>query len=456
MTHPKQFLCLHGQHTLFQDAVSRLRSLQLKKLDLHPTLIITNDTHRFLVLDQLRELHLDIDAKILLEPEGRNTAPALTLAALEVNTHHPESILVVTPSDHAIQNFSAFESSMQYAITEASLGSIVTLGIKPKGPDTGYGYIRFDSDTTHIHDVKAFQEKPDRKTAKAYIQSGDYLWNAGIFIVKASVWLDAMHRCRPDILEATALAFKSKTIDGSFIRPDETLFKKIPSDSIDYAVMEKAKAKGLNVKVVMLDAGWDDLGDWDRVSQINLKDDQHNVTRGDTHQLDSEHNLILSHHRLVTTVGVNNLMIIETPDAILVADRGKSEAVKTLVSQLTEKSRHEIHSPRKVYRPWGWFDTMEEGINFKVKRIQVKPGASLSLQRHQHRSEHWVVIKGEATITCEDKTFTLKVNESTFIPQGQKHRLANFKEDPLEIIEVQSGTYVGEDDIERFEDHYGR
>ena len=456
MTHPKQFLSLHGPDTLFQEAVGRLNLLQSKDSELKPAVIVTNEAHRFLVLDQLREIDLKIDAKILLEPEGRNTAPALTLAALEAIESDPETILVVTPSDHVIKDTDAFERAMSHAVHEAELGSIVTLGIKPTGPATGFGYIQFEMNESHALKVRAFREKPDLTTADAYVEAGDYLWNAGMFIVKASVWLEAIHRCRPDILDATQLAFSSRVVDGAFVRCDANHFKKIPKESIDYAVMEKATDQGFNVKVVMLDAGWDDLGGWDRVGQVNVKDASHNVTRGDTHEVDSQHNLIMSQHRLVTTVGVSNLIIIETADAILVADRSKAESVKTLVQELTKQSRVEVDVHQKMHRPWGWFDTIEEGKNFKVKRIQVKPQASLSLQKHQHRSEHWVVIKGEATITCEGKTSTLKVNESTFIPQGKLHRLSNFTDETLEIIEVQSGSYVGEDDIERVSDTYGR
>jgi mannose-1-phosphate guanylyltransferase/mannose-6-phosphate isomerase len=458
ITHPKQFLSLYGHETLFQQAVNRLESLSSKDMVCHTSLIVTNDVHRFLVLDQLRELTLNVEAKILLEPEGRNTAPALTLAALEAVESDENTILVVTPSDHVIEDFEAFQNAMIYAIREAHLGAIVTLGIKPHSPDTGYGYIRYRKEgVSHVFDVTTFQEKPDLATAESYVKAGDYLWNAGMFIVKARVWLEAMHRCRPDILVATQLAFHNKKIDGLFVRPDPVFFKKIPSESIDYAVMEPATSKGFQVKVAELNAGWDDLGGWNRVRDVNLKNQGTNVTRGDIHEIDSHHNLILSHHRLVTTVGVNNLIIIETPDAILVADQSKAESVKTLVQALTQKARTEVQSPRKVYRPWGWFDTMEEGLRFKVKRISVKPGASLSLQRHHHRSEHWVVIEGEATITSNDKTFTLRVNESTYIPQGQLHRLSNASQDkPLEIIEVQSGSYVGEDDIERINDEYGR
>lgn len=458
ITHPKQFLSLYGHETLFQQAVNRLESLRSKEIQCHSSLIVTNDVHRFLVLDQLRELNLDIDAKILLEPEGRNTAPALTLAALEAVAEDEHTILVVTPSDHVIEDFEAFQHAMLHAIHEAHLGSIVTLGIKPHSPDTGYGYICYmKNDTSHVFDVKSFQEKPDLKTAEAYLNEGDYLWNAGMFIVKAQVWLEAIHRCRPDILAATQLAFHKKTIDGLFVRPDPIHFKHIPSESIDYAVMEDATSKGFPLKVVELNAGWDDLGGWNRVRDVNLKNQGSNVTRGDIHEIDSHHNLILSEHRLVTTVGVNHLIIIETSDAILVADQSRAESVKTLVQELTKKARTEIHTPRKVHRPWGWFDTMEEGSHFKVKRINVKPGASLSLQRHQHRSEHWVVIEGEALIHCDDQALSLKVNQSTYIPQGKLHRLSNPSRDqPLEIIEVQSGSYVGEDDIERVNDDYGR
>ena len=456
MTYPKQFLSLYGSGTLFQQSIIRAQSLKNLDMHQHSTLIVTNEAHRFLVLDQLRELNLKTNSSMLLEPEGKNTAPALTFAALEALQKDPETILVVTPADHIVEDHEAFENAMHQAIQEANLGSIVTLGILPKSADTGYGYIQFEDAECNVLTVKAFKEKPQENIADTYLKDGHYLWNAGIFIMKANIWLEAVKRSRPDILDATTLSFDLKTVDGYFIRPSPEDFKKIPAESIDYAVMESAIEKGFSVKVIKLQAGWDDLGGWDRVFSVNEKDKSHNVIRGDIHTIASDNNLILSNHRLVTTVGVNNLMIIETSDAILVANRAQAELVKTLVNELNLQSRIEVESPRKVHRPWGWYDTIEEGKTFKVKRIQVKPGASLSLQKHEYRSEHWVVIEGEASITSGSKTFKLKKDESTYIPQGTLHRLSNETNQTLEIIEVQSGNYVGEDDIVRIDDVYGR
>jgi mannose-1-phosphate guanylyltransferase / mannose-6-phosphate isomerase len=426
------------------------------------TLIVTNEEHRFLALDQLRELK-DIQATLLLEPSGRNTAPALTLAALCALEQGDDPILLITPADQTIQNQPAFEKAMQSALQIAQTGAIAILGITPSTPETGYGYIKAQVQGAQRSGgmvVERFVEKPDLATATQYLKEGGYYWNGGMFVLKASVWLAALKKFRPDILEATTQAWQGKTSDASgeavFIRPDKTLFNAIPSESIDYAVMEHCPGSRFAIQMVALDAGWNDLGAWDAVWQVGSPDAQGNVTRGDTLLDKTTNSLVYSSTRLVSAVGVDGLVIVETADAVLVADRNNSQEVKAIVSRLEQEGREEKNLHRKVNRPWGWYDSVDEGERFKVKRIQVKPGASLSLQMHHHRAEHWIVVKGIAEVTNGERIFRLKENESTYIPQGEKHRLSNPGTEPLEIIEVQSGSYLGEDDIVRFEDTYGR
>jgi mannose-1-phosphate guanylyltransferase/mannose-6-phosphate isomerase len=454
---PKQFLVLSGKTTLFQQSVERLQSLKNPSITLNDTLIVTNEEHRFLVLDQLREMK-EVKAQLLLEPIGRNTAPALTLAALQATDQGVDPLLVVTPADQTIQDQLAFTRSLHDAIEAASEGLIVVLGIKPTKPDTGFGYIKKDKleNEYHASIVLNFTEKPDQLTAEKYMASGDYFWNSGMFILRASVWLKTIQHFNPDIYEATLKSFNQKTIDGCFIRPDENLFKSIPANSIDYAVIEKCTQSDFEISIVELDAGWNDLGSWEAVWQVGNKDENQNVTYGDTLLEDTKNSLIYADHKLVSTVGVDNLIVIETSDAILIADRKHSQHVKAIVDKLHSQKREEQVLHRKVSRPWGWYDIIDEGENFKVKRIQVNPGASLSLQRHTKRAEHWVVVKGSAEVICGDKTITLSENQSTFIPLGEVHRLSNSGAIPLEIIEVQSGDYLDEDDIERFKDTYGR
>ena len=454
---PKQFLVLSGRTTLFQEAVDRLQHLQSPNTKLNETLIVTNEEHRFLVLDQLRKMK-DVKAQLLLEPVGRNTAPALTLAALQATDNSEDSILVVTPADQTIQDQANFTRSLHQAIEVANSGAIVVLGIKPTKPDTGFGYIKKDTseDERCAFKVLNFTEKPDLATAESYLKSGEYFWNGGMFVLRSSVWLKAIQHFNPDIYEATLKAFNQKTQDAAFIRPDENLFKSIPANSIDYAVIEKCPSSNFEIKMVQLDAGWNDLGSWDAVWQVGNKDKDQNVTYGDTLLENTKNSLIYANHKLVSAIGVDNLVVIETSDAIMIADRNNSQHVKVIVDKLHSQKREERVLHRKVSRPWGWYDSLDEGENFKVKRIQVNPGASLSLQKHAKRAEHWVVVKGVAEVTCNDKKITLKENESTYIPLGHTHRLSNPGKDILEIIEVQSGSYLGEDDIERFDDSYGR
>jgi mannose-1-phosphate guanylyltransferase/mannose-6-phosphate isomerase len=454
---PKQFLVLSGKTTLFQQAVERLQSLKNPSTTLNDTLVVTNEEHRFMVLNQLREMK-DMKAQLLLEPMGRNTAPALTLAALQSIEANEDPILVVMPADQTVQDQANFTKSLNHAIAAADKGSIVVFGIKPTKPDTGFGYIKKDTskDEHHVFKVLNFTEKPDLVTAESYLKSGEYFWNGGMFVLRASVWLKAIQKFDPIIYEATLKAFKQKTNDVLFIRPDENLFKAIPSNSIDYAVIEKCPQSEFKIKMVELNAGWNDLGSWDAVWQVGNKDENQNVTYGDTLLENTKNSLIYADHKLVSVVGLNNIVVIETSDAILVMDRNQSQEVKMVVNKLSIEKREEKNLHRKVSRPWGWFDTLDDEPMFKVKRICVNPGESLSLQKHQHRSEHWVVVKGIAEIKCGEKTMRLQKNESTFISKGEFHQLSNPGKDTLEIVEVQSGTYLGEDDIERIEDKYGR
>ena len=465
-SYPKQFLVLSGgdsNQSLFQLAIERANSIGDDRFNLGKTLVITNEEHRFLALDQLRELK-NITAELLLEPSGRNTAPALTFAALAAIEQGNDPILIVTPADQTIQNNEAFTRALRQSVEIAETGAIAILGITPSAPETGYGYIKVANDAPQSLDngyrVERFVEKPNAATAAQYLATGGYFWNGGMFVLKASVWLASLKEFRPDILAATEKAYQAKTQDDSgdalFIRPDKDAFNVIPSESIDYAVIEKCPGSQFIIKMVELDAGWNDLGAWDAVWQVGSQDEHGNVINGDILLSNSKNSLVHASSRLVSAVGVENLVIVETADAVLVTTRAKSQDVKHLVGQLEQRQREEKHLHRKVARPWGWYDSVDEGERFKVKRIQVKPGASLSLQMHHHRAEHWIVVKGTAEITNGDQVLTLTENQSTYIPQGQTHRLANPGAQPLEIIEVQSGGYLGEDDIVRFEDVYGR
>jgi mannose-1-phosphate guanylyltransferase/mannose-6-phosphate isomerase len=469
---PKQFLCLTGNESLFQQAAQRLANLGQDGIHVAPPLIVSGEDHRFLVTEQLREVGVPFGAA-LLEPVGRNTAPALTLAALAAAENGQDPILVVTPADQTVTHTAAFTAAVQQAIIQAAEGNIVILGVTPDKPETGYGYIRTEANDdgsfkkgvessasesllANVCKVQAFVEKPNLQTAQQYLQEGGYFWNAGMFVLKASVWLKALAQFRPDILQATQAAWASKTQDGSFVRPGKAEFAAIPAESVDYAVMEHCPGSAFPIKMVPLDAGWSDLGAWDAVWNVLPKDSQGNVHVGDVLTHLSSNTLVHATSRLVTLVGVQDLVVVETADAVLVANKQSSQDVKHIVQQLTEHKREEHTLHRKVHRPWGWYDSIDEGGRFKVKRIQVKPKASLSLQKHHHRAEHWIVVTGTAEITSGDKVLTLTENQSTYIPLGEVHRLANPGSIPLEIIEVQSGSYLGEDDIVRFEDTYGR
>ena len=452
---PKQFLCLTGAESLFQQAAKRLMGLGVETIQVDAPLVVTGEDHRFLATEQLREVGISPTAA-LLEPVARNTAPALTLAALAAVENGDDPVLVVTPADQTMADASAFNGAMHEAIRQAAEGAIVILGVTPDRPETGYGHIQAVVAPTPTLVVERFVEKPDEATARQYLAEGGYYWNAGMFVLKASVWLQAIESFRPDIAATTRAAWAQRSTDAAFVRPGAAEFATIPSDSIDYAVMERCPGSRFPIRMVPLDAGWSDLGAWDAVWSVLPKDAQGNAHVGDVLSTDCRNTLVHTTSRLVALVGVQNLVVVETPDAVLVADRSRSQDVKHIVSQLqaTKREEHTLH--RKVHRPWGWYDSIDEGGRFKVKRIQVKPGASLSLQKHHHRAEHWVVVSGTAEITNGSKVLLLTENQSTYIPLGEVHRLANPGTIPLEIIEVQSGSYLGEDDIVRFEDTYGR
>ena len=470
--YPKQFLVLSGNTSLFQQAVARLQGLAAPGQTLLAPLVVGNEEHRFMVLDQMREARIE-PAAVLLEPMGRNTAPAMMLAALQAldaaratHGHDADPVLVVTAADQTITDGAAFTSAMQRAVVQAAEGAIVILGITPDRPETGYGYIRAEpatgaagavgaGGTAPAQTVAQFVEKPDLATAEKYLAAGSYYWNASIFVLRASVWVAALERFRPDIAAASHKAWAARNSDAKFVRPGRDEFAAVPAESIDYAVMEKCPGV-LDIRMQELDAGWNDLGAWEAVWQVAPKDAHGNAAVGDAIVNDSHNTLVHATSRLVTVVGMDDVVVVETADAVLVTSREKSQDVKKIVHQLGAEQRGEQALHRKVHRPWGWYDSIDHGPRHQVKRIMVKPGASLSLQMHHHRAEHWIVVSGTAEVTNGDKVIMLTENQSTYIPLGQTHRLRNPGKVSLEIIEVQSGSYLGEDDIVRFEDTYGR
>lgn len=458
-TYPKQFLTLVGEHSMLQDTALRLRGLPPSVPVAPNPVLVCNADHRFLAASQMNAVGIQ-DAKILLEPAGRNTAPALTLAALQVRADGQDPVLLVMPADHVIPDQQALHASVEQAYQMADAGAMVAFGIVPSHPETGYGYIERGAAADHGgFTISSFAEKPDAITAQQYLDAGTYYWNSGLFVVRASVWLKALEQCRPDILQACTSAMQQAQRDMDFVRPNAEAFADGPSDSIDYAVMERLPAHpemGVPARVVPLKAGWSDLGAWDALWQILEQDNAQNATVGDAIVHNSTGSLLFSTSRLVAGVGLDNVVVIETPDAILVADKRQTQDVKHVVGELKRQGHVLANSHRKVYRPWGWYDSIDSGERFQVKRIVVNPGASLSLQMHHHRAEHWIVVKGTAEVTNGEKVFLLGENESTFIPLGHVHRLRNPGKVPLEIIEVQSGSYLAEDDIVRFEDTYGR
>lgn len=455
--YPKQLLPLFGEDSLLQGTVRRLDGIA--GLEFAPTMVVCNEEYRFVIAEQLRLIGKE--GVIVLEPTGRNTAPALTLASLEAESMADDPILLVMPADHIILDNAAFQLAVRQGASLAAAGMIVTFGITPDCPETGYGYIQTGESLAQstAFALTRFVEKPDRDTAQKYVDAGNYLWNSGLFMVRASVWLSAMENCRPDILAACKLAWQGEQLDGNFVRVGKAEFASCPSDSIDYAVMERIAAGQANLPsaaVIPLAAGWSDVGAWDSLWQVLDKDSTGNAVQGDVLLTDCKDTLAFSASRLLACVGVSDLVVVETADAVLVAHKSKTQNVKKVVDQLKQQGRIEGATHRKVYRPWGWYDSIDAADRFQVKRIMVKPGAQLSLQLHHHRAEHWIVVKGTAKVTRGDTSFILAENESTFIPLGIKHRLENTGKIPLEIIEVQSGSYLGEDDIERFDDSYGR
>jgi mannose-1-phosphate guanylyltransferase len=451
--HPKQFLPLVSDNTMLQDTCERLNGIEHQS-----PIFVCGEDHRFMVAEQLRAGDYS-SGGIILEPMGKNTAPAVALAAFHAinslaGAGSEDPALLVLAADHVIEDALVFQQVVQSALPYAQDGSLVTFGIVPSKPETGYGYIKqghLVGDGTAMT-VAEFVEKPNQETAKAYLNSGNYLWNSGMFLFKASRYLVELKQHRPDIYQACEQAMAQPEIDHDFIRPNTEIFSNCQEDSIDYAVMEKTQS----AVVVPMDCGWSDVGSWSSLWEVSDKDKDGNLLKGDVLALDTKNCFIQSDRKLVATVGLENIVIVESDDAIMVAAKDRVQDVKVVVNRLKELDRVETKLHRKVYRPWGYYDSIDNGDRFQVKRIVVKPGGCLSLQKHHHRAEHWVVVSGTALVTKGDEEFILSENESTFIPVGEAHRLVNSGAVPLELIEVQSGSYLGEDDIVRFEDSYGR
>ncbi|MUK29479.1 mannose-1-phosphate guanylyltransferase/mannose-6-phosphate isomerase [Aliivibrio fischeri] len=442
--YPKQFLSLTSSSTMLQETVNRLDSIEHEA-----PFFICNEEHRFIVAEQLRQNN-SVHSGIILEPVGRNTAPAIALAALNVVKKDQDPLLLVLAADHVIQNEPAFINSVKQAIPQAESGKLVTFGIVPTAPETGYGYInKGKAVASEAFEVVKFVEKPDLDTAKEYLRSGEYLWNSGMFLFKASRYLEELDKHYPEILKACELATQGAHDDLDFIRLDEASFATCPDESIDYAVMEKTG----DAVVVPMDADWSDVGSFSALWEVNDKDDNGNATRGDVLTEKTSNSFIYSQNKLVSTVGVDNLVVIETKDAVLVADKDKVQDVKAIVNQLKSLNRSECLQHREVYRPWGSHDEIAEGDRFQVKHLTVKPGERTATQLHYHRAEHWVVVSGTAKVTNGDKTYLLGENQSTFIPIGTAHSIENPGKVALELIEVRSGTYLEEDDVVRLEDY---
>lgn len=445
---PKQFL------PIADDSLSMLQATirRLDGLHVSPPCLICNEEHRFLAAEQLRTLGID-NASILLEPVGRNTAPAVALAAIQALEKEHDPVLLVLAADHLIKDVDAFHRAIETALPFAQAGKLVTFGIVPTHAETGYGYLQKGASAGEGgYAVQSFVEKPDSETAERYLASGEHFWNSGMFMFRASRYLEELQRWQPEMLDACRRASAQSEQDMHFVRIGKEAFAACPEDSIDYAVMEKTE----DAVMVPLDAGWSDIGSWSALWDVSDKDAQGNVHKGDVLSHDSHNNYVHADYRLVTTVGVENLIIVETKDTIMVAHKDKAQEVKRIVEQLKREERCEHLNNREVYRPWGMYDSIDQGQRYQVKRITVKPGAKLSVQMHHHRAEHWIVVSGTAQVTNGDETYMVTENQSTFIPIGQIHALENPGMIPLELIEVQSGTYLGEDDIVRFSDNYGR
>ncbi len=449
--YPKQFLPLTGERTMIQDTALRAEGLA----GVAPPIVVCNEAHRFLVAEQLRQVGV-VPQAILLEPVGRNTAPAVTIAALvalaNVKPGAEPPLLLVLPADHVLTDVLAFRRAVEAALPAAREGRLVTFGVVPTQPETGYGYIRQAAGSGPVRTVAEFVEKPDTARAAEFVASGDYFWNSGMFLFSATAWLEELTRADVAMLAACRRAHELAVRDLDFIRLDKVAFESCRADSIDYAVMEKTD----RASVVPLAAGWSDVGSWASLQDALAPDAAGNVTRGDVFAEDSKDCLLYSTERLVATVGLAGHVVIETKDAVLVAPRGRVQDVKRLVESMKRAGRSEPGLHREVFRPWGSYDSVDAGARFQVKRLTIKPGATLSLQMHRHRAEHWVVVRGTARITRGEEVFLLSENESTFIPVGTVHRIENPGTEPLQIIEVQSGSYLGEDDIVRLDDHYGR
>ena len=458
--YPKQFLSLTGEDSLLQQTLSRMDGLN--KGNVEPAIIVSNEEHRFLVAEQARLKGQALNT-IMLEPKGRNSAPALTVAAMAAQKDGNDPIILMMPSDHVIQDLNTFYTTMISGAELAEKGYLITFGIVPDKPETGYGYIKQGVvvDSSNAHEISAFVEKPDQETAKAYLESGEYSWNSGVFMMKASVWLDAIKAFRQDIFDACSTAYESGSTDGDFYRLGKDAFVNCPADSIDYAVMEKVTDELTNndsfkSAVISLDAGWSDVGSWSSLWEISDQDENGNVQSGDVFTHDAKNNLLVAEHRLLSVVGCDDLIVVETSDAVMVIPKDRAQDVKRIVEFLKKEQRDESLMHRRVYRPWGSYEGIDAGERFQVKRISVKPGESLSLQMHHHRAEHWIVVSGTAIVTKGEEEIMLSENQSTYIPLGVTHRLVNPGTIPLELIEVQSGSYLGEDDIVRFEDVYNR
>ena len=443
--YPKQLLPLLNPTSMLQDTILRLEGLD----ELEGPIVVCNEAHRFLVAEQMREAGCTT-GKIILEPVGRNTAPAIAVAALSVE---PDAILIVLPADHSVSDKLLFQAHVKSAVDLAIAGKLVTFGIVPSKPETGYGYIRAGEQVAGLaHVVEQFVEKPDVDTAKAYLAEGCFSWNSGMFVFSASGYLEELNNHNSSLFEQSKAAFEGISQDLDFMRLDIEHFSKCESISIDYAVMEHTK----NAVVIPIDVGWNDVGSWSSLWEIGEQDTEGNRFLGDVISHGSNRNYVNAPHRLVSLVGVDDLIVVDTADALLVAARDQAQDVKEIVAALKQSSRKETSTHRKVYRPWGSYDSVDEDEGFQVKRITVNPGASLSLQKHYHRAEHWVVVSGTAEVTRGDDVYMVSKNQSTYIPIGEKHRLRNPGKIPLKLIEVQSGDYLGEDDIERFDDVYGR
>ena len=448
-SYPKQFLPLLDKQTLLQNTMLRVATIK----DIAPPLVICNEEHRFMVAEQLRVLNIT-PAAVILEPVGRNTAPATAVAALHALAQDAgaDPLLLVLPADHVIADAEQFRQAIEQVAPYAEAGKLITFGIVPEAPEIGYGYIKAGAPEGGVYRVERFVEKPDASAAQTYVNSGAYYWNSGMFMFRAARFLEELERFAPEIARACRKAQAVERADLDFLRLDRAAFEACPSDSIDYAVMEKTAY----AVVKPLDVGWNDIGAWSALWAVGRRDEHGNVLDGDVLTVATRNSYVRTESRLVATVGVDDLVVVETPDAVLVAHKDRVQEVKTIVNRLKAERREEARSHRKVYRPWGAYDCIDNEERFQVKRITVKPGASLSLQMHHHRAEHWTVVHGTARVTRGDETFLLTENQSAYIPIGTRHRLENPGKIPLELIEVQSGSYLGEDDIIRFDDIYGR